>query len=172
MKNNIASFLRSIILFMVVLAAMVCLLPATELGKTVIKVTASSWEQKAKGGWGDMPPEHSLDGNLKTSWRAEGDGEWIQYDFGTVQSLKAVKLAFTKGDSLVYTVDILTSETGADNSWTPVLKAVKNSGKGLDPELFEFKTAPARYVRIVGHGNTSAEFPKWCNITEAAFVVE
>ena len=64
------------------------------------------------------------------------------------------------------------SETGADKSWTTVLKAVKNSGKSLELEAFEFKKVNVRYVRVVGHGNTSAKFPKWCNISEAAFVVE
>lgn len=62
---------------------------AGEVDKKAIKVTASSYEQKAKGGWGDMPPERALDGDLKTAWMAEGDGEWIQFDLGSVQSLKA-----------------------------------------------------------------------------------
>ena len=145
---------------------------AAELDKLSIKVTASSWEQKAKGGWGDMPAENSIDGNFNTAWMAEGDGEWIQYEFKTIQSLSAVTLAFAKGNERVYTVDILVSETGADSSWVTVLKAVTNSGKSLQPEPFKFKTIHARYVRIIGHGNTSDKFPKWCNITEAGFVAE
>lgn len=147
-------------------------LKGAEIDKATLKVTASSWEQKAHGGWGDMPPERSLDGDLKTAWMAEGDGEWIQYDLGTAQTLKAVKLAFAKGNERVYTVDILVSETGEDKTWTAVHKEAKNSGKTNDPESFDMKSAKARFVRVVGHGNTSEKFPKWCNITEAAFVVE
>jgi len=154
------------------MAVMAWSLNAAEIDKSTIKVTASSWEQKAHGGWGDMPPERSLDGDPKTAWMAEGDGEWIQYDLGSVQTLKAVTLAFAKGNERVYTVDIQVSETGADKSWTPVLKEVKNSGKSNDPESFDTKSSRARYVRVVGHGNTSEKFPKWCNITEAGFVVE
>jgi hypothetical protein len=147
-------------------------LRAAEIDRSTIKVTASSWEQKAKGGFADMPPERSLDGDLKTAWMAEGDGVWIQYDFGAVQPLKAVMLAFSSGDKRVYTFDILVSATGLDNSWTTVADHAKSGGTSLDPEPFNFPTVQARYVRIVGHGNTSDKFPHWCNVTEAAFVTE
>jgi hypothetical protein len=145
---------------------------AGEVDRSAVKVTASTWEQKAKGGWGDMPPERSLDGDLKTAWMAEGDGVWIQYDLASAVSLKAVKLGFSSGDKRVYTFDILVSETGADNSWTTVGDKLKSAGKSNDPETFEFPATKARYVRIVGHGNTSEKFAHWCNITEAAFVTQ
>jgi hypothetical protein len=145
---------------------------AGEIDRSTIKVTASTWEQKAKGGWGDMPPERSLDGDLKTAWMAEGDGVWIQYDFGSVQPLKALELAFSSGDQRVYTFDILVSPTGTDGSWTAVADKAKSSGTTLQMEPFAFPTAQARYVRIVGHGNTSEKFAKWCNVAEAAFVTE
>jgi len=137
-----------------------------------IKVSASSFEQKAHGGWGDMPPERSLDGDLKTAWMAEGDGEWIQYDFGKNKTFKAVKLAFARGNERVYTFDILASETGEDKSWTTVLKTGKNTGKSANLETFEFKKISARFIRVVGHGNTSEKFAKWCNISEADFIIE
>ncbi len=145
---------------------------AQEIDRTTIQVTASSWEQKAKGGYGDMPPGRSLDGDLNTAWMAEGDGVWIQYDFGTLKPLKAVKLAFFKGNERVYTFDILVSDTGDDKSWTVVGDKLKNSGKTNGLEPFAFSPVNARYVRVVGHGNTAPAFAKWCNITEAAFVTE
>ena len=154
------------------LATFSVVLTAAELDLKLIKVTASSWEQKAHGGWADMPPEQALDGNLKTAWMAEGDGEWIQFDLGSVQKIKAVKLAFAKGNERIYTVDIQTSETGADKTWTTVLEKVKNTGKSIDLESFDLKSTPARFVRVLGYGNTSEKFPKWCNITEVGFVVE
>jgi hypothetical protein len=135
-------------------------------------VTASTWEQKAKGGWGDMPPERSLDGDMKTAWMAEGDGVWIQYDLGSAVPLTGVKLGFSGGDKRVYTFDILVSETGEDNSWTTVADKAKSNGKSADMETFSFPKVQARYVRIVGHGNTSEKFAKWCNITEAGFITE
>jgi len=145
---------------------------AGEVDRSAIKVTASTWEQKAKGGWGDMPPERSLDGDLKTAWMAEGDGVWIQYDLGSTVPLKAVKLAFAAGDKRVYTFDILVSETGADNTWTTLKDKAKSGGKTADLETFDIPTTKARYVRIVGYGNTNPKFIHWCNIAEAAFVTE
>jgi hypothetical protein len=168
MKNTFASA-------SLILALCVWIAPnvhAGEIDKSTIKVTASTWEQKAKGGWGDMPPERSLDGDLKTAWMAEGDGVWIQYDFGSSQALKAVKLAFSSGDKRVYTFDILVSDTGADGSWKTVVDKAKNTGTSVDLESFEFPTEHVRYVRIVGHGNTNEKFIHWCNITEAGFVTE
>ena len=162
-------------LFLLLLTLSFCMIANTwggEIDRKAVKVTASTWETKAAGGWGDMPPERSLDGDLKTAWMSEGDGVWIQYDFGAVQALKAVKLAFSAGDKRVYTFDILVSATGADNSWTTVADKVKSGGKSNDLETFSFPTAQARYVRIVGHGNTSEKFAKWCNVAEAAFVTE
>jgi len=168
--------MKNFLLFAPLFAALsVWMIPCTHAGevdRSVIKVTASSYEQKAKGGWADNPPEQSLDGNLKTAWMAEGDGEWIQYDLGSDVALKAVKLGFAAGDKRVYTFDILVSETGADNTWTTVADKAKSSGKTVEMETFEFPTAKIRYVRIVGHGNTNPKFAKWCNITEAGFVTE
>lgn len=157
---------------LVAVFAFVASAPAQEIDKKTIKVTASSYEQKAKGGWGDMPPERALDGDLKTAWMAEGDGEWIQFDLGAVKPLKTLKVAFSSGDKRVYTFDILVSETGADNSWTTVAAKVKTSGKTLEMEPYDLKGSKARFVRIVGHGNTSEKFAKWCNVTEAVFVAE
>jgi len=165
MKNSLVA-----IIGLLVIASAIA--TAQEIDKTTIKVTASSWEQKATGGYGDMPPERSLDGDLKTAWMAEGDGVWIQYDFGSVKPLKAVKLAFFKGNERVYSFDILVSETGDDKSWTVVGDKLKSSGKTNEMESYAFNPVQARYVRIVGHGNTSQGFAKWCNIAEAAFLTQ
>jgi hypothetical protein len=145
-------------------------LRAGEVDRTAIKVTASSYEQKAKGGWADNPPEQSLDSNLKTAWMAEGDGQWIQYDLGSSQQLKGVKIAWAGGDKRVYTFDILVSATGADGSWTTVGDHLKSGGKTADLEEFDFPTPQAaQFVRIVGHGNTKPGFTKWCNVAEIQF---
>jgi hypothetical protein len=175
MKISLIPARQSRALFLIILLGLTgssFVITAAELDPKSLKVTASSWEQKAHGGWGDMPPERALDGDLKTAWMAEGDGEWIQFDLGAVQKIKAVKLAFAKGNERVYTVDIQTSETGTDKTWSTVLEKGKNTGKSLDPESFDLKSTPARFVRVLGYGNTSEKFPKWCNITEATIIVD
>lgn len=148
-------------------------LPAeTEAATAKLAVTASSWEQKAHGGFADFPPELSIDGNLKTSWRAEGKGQWIQFDLGSVRKITGVKIAFVGGDQRQYTLDIAASRTGAEGDWNVLHDKVTSSGTTAEPESFPIGPVAARYVRLVGHGNTSEKFPEWFNITEMVIVAE
>jgi hypothetical protein len=158
------------------IATFVCLVAVAvtgqEIEKSKIKVTASSWEQKAHSGFADFPPEMTLDGKLDTSWRAEGKGQWIQCDLGEVKRLREVRIAFVSGDKRSYTIDILVSQTGGEKEWTPVIEKAVSSGKTTELESFKLNGAEARYVRIVGQGNTSDKFPNWINITEVLFVAQ
>ena len=130
-----------------------------------VKVAASDWEQKAKGGWADFPPENTVDGKVtgESSWRAEGDGQWMQYDLGRAESVVAVELAFFGGDTRRYTFSIETSADG--ETWRAVHEGT-SGGKTDDFERFDIDAADARYVRVVGHGNTNEEFAEWINLTE------
>ena len=149
-----------------------CVARGQEIDKKAIKVTASAWESKAKGGFADFPPEATLDGDLKpnSSWRADGKGQWIQYDLGSAKKLSAIKIAFVSGDQRQYTIDILISKTGDDKDWTTIAEKAQSTGKTADFETFTLKAAEARYVRIVGHGNTSPKFPNWINLTEVSIL--
>ena len=120
----------------------------------------------------DFPPELTLDGKLDaaSSWRADGNGQWIQYDLGAVRRLDEIRIAFVAGNSRIYTLDILVSKTGAEKEWTAAVEMAKSSGKMADYDPFKMNGAEARYVRIVGHGNNSEKFPNWINITELAIV--
>jgi len=137
-----------------------------------VAVSASDWEQKAKGGWNDFPPEKTLDGDLSklSSWRAEAEdsehGQWIRYDLGQVRTVALVKLAFLQGDARIYRFEIELSSDGQD--WTKVF-AGESRGQA-DFQTFDFDDQPAQYVRVTGYGNRSVEgenkFPKWINIVE------
>ncbi len=144
---------------------------AGEIDSKTIKVTASSWEQKAKGGWKDFPPELTLDGNLESPsfWCAEGKGEWIQYDLGAVKKLEEIKIAFVAGDKRVYTIDLLVSKTGDEKDWTTVTAKATSSGKTLKFEPFKLNGVEARFVKIVGYGNNSEKMANWTNLAEVAF---
>jgi hypothetical protein len=143
-----------------------------ELDKKTIKVTASAWESKAHGGFADFPPEATLDGNLSaaSSWRADGNGQWIQYDLGAARRLGEIKIALVAGNARQYTLDILVSKTGAEKEWTTAVDRATSGGKTADYESFKLNGAEARYVRIVGHGNNSEKFPNWINITEVSII--
>ena len=106
-------------------------------------------------------PANTVDGSLSTRWSASGDGQWIQYDLGsTGNTVSYVKVAWYKGNERTSVFDVLVSNNGT--SWTTVLPGV-SSGNTLALETHDFPDATARYVRIVGHGNTANA---WNSITE------
>ena len=148
---------------------------AAAVDKRTIKVSASSWEQKAHGGVGDFPPANTLDGSLavESSWRAEGAGQWIQWDLGAPVKLRSVGLAFLFGDKRHYTFDLLVSnDPAATAPWRPIRLKAKSSGGTTELEWLDVGGEPVRYVRLVGYGNSSEKFPQWTNLTEVAFVAE
>lgn len=121
-------------------------------GFPVLAVTTS-----AQGGNG---PDKTRDGNLATRWSAFGDGQWISYDLGEARSVSAVEIAFHRGDRRVVDFDVETSLDGS--SWVSVL-AGKSSGVTKALETFTFAETDARYLRIVGHGNSENG---WNSLTE------
>lgn len=109
-------------------------------------------------------PANTIDGNLGTRWSASGDGQWIQYDLGSNKTVSLVKIAFYKGNERTATFDILTSTNAT--SWTTVISRA-TSTLTLSLQTFDFTDVdPARYVRIVGHGNSSPTSGQWNSLTE------
>lgn len=115
----------------------------------------------ASGSDGNLP-ENTLDGNFATRWSASGDGQWIAYDLGVTQIVSGVSIAFYNGNTRTTSFDVLVS---ADNmNWTPVLTNRVSSGTTTNLEWFGFaNSTSARYVRIVGHGNSVSA---WNSLTE------
>ncbi|WP_271753937.1 heparin/heparin-sulfate lyase HepB [Cohnella sp. JJ-181] len=76
----------------------------------------------------------TMDGDFNTYWTAEGAGQWIKYDLGSVQEVHAVALAFFKGNvrNSFFDVDVSTDgqtwtrldlETGdRPEGWLPPIK--------------------------------------------------
>jgi hypothetical protein len=107
-------------------------------------------------------PANTLDGDLGTRWSAYGDPQWIRYDLGDVKTVSLVKVAWYRGDTRKATFDVEVSSDGS--AWTPVLSGAQSSGNSLELETYDFADTSARYVRIVGHGNSSNT---WNSITDA-----
>ena len=63
-----------------------------------------------------------------------------------------VKIAFYNGDSRNFTFDIQTSTDGSN--WIQARNTV-TSAQNNQPQSFPIPVVEARYVRIVGYGNTS-----------------
>jgi unsaturated chondroitin disaccharide hydrolase len=97
------------------------------------------------------PATNTIDGNLATRWSATGDRQWIQYDLGTTQNVNKVGIAYYLGNQRTSRFEIQTSTDGA--SWTTRLGSV-SSGATNALETYDIPDASARYVRVVGHGNS------------------
>ena len=121
----------------------------------IVEITASDASE-------DHLPEHSMDGNFSTYWSALGTtGVWIQYDLRTMRLVQSVEIAFLFGDQRKSYFSIETSVDGME--WTEVYTG-ESSGGSLDLELFDFEDRQARYVRILGLGNSSTN--DWNSYTE------
>ncbi|MFD1147701.1 chondroitinase-B domain-containing protein [Saccharothrix hoggarensis] len=107
-------------------------------------------------------PANTLDNDLTTRWSAEGDGVWIRYDLGSAQTVGSVSIAWHKGDTRTATFDVQLSGDGS--SWTTALARKTSSGGTVRHENYDFADTSARYLRVVGYGNTVND---WTSITEA-----
>ncbi|MFC4776600.1 OmpL47-type beta-barrel domain-containing protein [Paenibacillus sp. GCM10023252] len=108
-------------------------------------------------------PEYSIDGDINTSWAAQGD-QWISFDLGSVKRVAGVAVAWGSGNVRSAKFDLETSEDGL--TWKKVYSGY-SSGTTLDLELYSFPTESAQFVRIYGHGNTASA---WNNVREVRIV--
>ena len=115
----------------------------------------------ASGNDGNLP-ENTLDNDLATRWSASGDGQWIRYDLGALAAIDHLDIAWYLGDTRIASFDVQVSLDTV--TWTQVF-AGKSSGQTLQLESYAFPTTSGRYVRIVGHGNSTST---WNSITEVA----
>ncbi|SFD21218.1 Por secretion system C-terminal sorting domain-containing protein [Chitinophaga sp. CF118] len=102
-----------------------------------------------------------LDNDFTTRWSASGDGQYIQFCLGTASTVTGVDIAFYSGDTRRALFDIQTSTDGS--SWTTVASGLQSSGTSTALESFTFTATTAKYVKIVGHGNS---VNAWNSITE------
>lgn len=105
-------------------------------------------------------PANAVDGSLATRWSAEGDGQWILFDLGSSTNIGTVRIAFHNGNQRTAQFDVQTSETAT--SWNTVFSGA-SSGTTVDLESYDVTDSVARYVRIVGHGNSVS---LWNSISE------
>jgi len=105
----------------------------------------------ASGDDGNVPA-NVLDGDLNTRWSASGDGQWIQFCLDDTVTVSGVQIAFYNGNTRTSTFDVLTGNDGVN--WSNVLTNKVSSGTSLNLETFSFSARAARYLRIVGHGNS------------------
>jgi endoglucanase len=106
-------------------------------------------------------PANVLDNDLNTRWSASGDGQWIRFCLNTPATVTGVQIAFYQGNIRTSGFDVQISDSGL--VWNNVLTNVHSSGTTNNLETFSFTPRTAKYVRIVGHGNSANT---WNSYTE------
>ncbi|MFC1504059.1 discoidin domain-containing protein [Spirochaetota bacterium] len=103
----------------------------------------------------------TIDGDYLTRWAVLGDPVSITYDLGAVKTVSEVHVQWYKGDRRAFFFDIGLSENGSvfQNAYSG-----QSSGSSIQFEKYASEGS-ARYIRIVGHGNTVDADP-WTSISE------
>jgi hypothetical protein len=126
---------------------------------TIAKIAMTGSAVTASANDGNLPV-NTVDSQLSTRWAAQGDGQWIQYDLQAARMVGHVKLAWNSGNTRKARFDVQVSGDG--KTFTTVYSG-QSSGLTTALETYDFTDVSARYVRVVGHGNTSNT---WNSITE------
>jgi beta-glucanase (GH16 family) len=125
--------------------------PTPPTGGCNQEITPSGGAVTASANDGNVP-SNATDNSWATRWSANGDGQWLKLDLGSVQTAAYVKLAFYNGNVRQSRFDL---QTSTDNStWTNVLTGAMSSGTSTGEQTFDFTDRSARWVRYLGHGNT------------------
>ena len=105
----------------------------------------------------EFSPSRAIDGNLDTEsrWSSRGNDQSIILDLGSEQPVNIIQTAWYRADVRQAFFDVDTSTNS--NDWNRVLTgAVAEDGE--DFKTFQLDDSNARYVRIVGRGNSQSEW--------------
>lgn len=107
-------------------------------------------------------PSRSIDGNLgeQSRWSSNGTNQQLILDLGQIETVSSLSIVWYKGDQRTSYFDIDTSTNGSN--WQSVLTGGTATGSGF--QNVNVRNTGARYVRIVGKGNSDSS---WNSIIEA-----
>lgn len=109
-------------------------------------------------------PELAVDGDyldVESRWSADGDGRWIQFDLGGIGTVTQLSTAWYKANERTAFFDVETSLDGL--AWTTQYTNAQSQGT-TDLSALDLKQTEARYIRIVGRGNSMSG---WNSLLEA-----
>jgi hypothetical protein len=135
--------------------------PTPTAPPSVVEITPAGSAVTASTNDGNVPA-NAVDDNLATRWSANGDGQWLQLDLGATRTVAHAKVAAYSGNTRRTLFDLQVSTDGS--AWTTVWSG-QSSGTTNAEELYEFADVPARYVRVLGHGNS---VNGWNSLTEVS----
>jgi unsaturated chondroitin disaccharide hydrolase len=102
----------------------------------------------------------TIDGRLATWWASIGRERSLTYDLGKSRLVGKIGIAFHRGGARSTRIRLRTSVDGSH--WKSAGGAVSSGMTGRQ-ETFDFKDREARFVRVVGYGNS---LDRWNTISE------
>lgn len=130
----------------------------TEIKLSVIEAIAST-EQNETGKVNVAG--NVLDEDFDTRWSGEGDGAYITLELESESNVSFVKVGLYNGESRTSSFDVQLSKDG--EYFVDVLTDVTSELTTEDLVLYDFENDTAKYVRVVGHGNSTSD---WNSYTE------
>lgn len=124
----------------------------------VSAISASAYEP----GTGNTP-DKTMDFDFSTRWSADGKGQWIMYDLGEEKTINSVDIAFYNGAVRKTYFNIELSTNGVDFNQVYIAEKTGSGGTTASLENYDFTDENARFVKIVGFGNSTST---WNSITE------
>jgi len=125
----------------------------------ITAITASAYETGSSN-----TPDKTMDFDFSTRWSADGKGQWIMYDLGEEKTISSVDIAFYNGAARKTYFNIELSTNGNEFNQVYIAETTGSSGASANLENYDFSDQDARFVRIVGFGNSTST---WNSITEA-----
>ena len=92
-----------------------------------------------------------FDDDMSTRWTTYDKGTEAIFDLGEVKQVDAITAAFWHGNARSYSFELCVSTDGVN--YTSVSN-YKSSGNSEDYEIFRFDVRDARYIKLIGNGNT------------------
>ena len=126
-----------------------------------VEVTPAASAVSASTNDGNVPG-NAVDNGLSTRWSANGDGHWLQLDLGSARTVGYVRVAVFSGNTRRNRFDLQVSSGGG--VWSTVWTG-ESSGTTTAEEMYDFADQSARWVRYLGHGNSTNA---WNSVAEVS----
>lgn len=112
---------------------------------------------------------NTLDSRLGSRWSSPGAGQWIQYDLGSEVNLETVQVSFLPNNpDRQYSLEIHAGTS--ESNLTKIYEGTSDPGNAR-PNVYDVPDTQARYVRIVGNGNSDGG-DNWNSYREVAFTFD
>ncbi|WP_372620201.1 polysaccharide lyase family 7 protein [Alteromonas stellipolaris] len=126
--------------------------PATEVCANKIHTIVSATDDGSSAT--EFSPANAIDGNTASisRWSSDGVDKALTLDLGTTETVGALTIKWFEGAERVASFSV---ETSVDqNTWVTVLTQAESKGNQSGFELVNVDSSQARYVRIIGLGNS------------------